>query len=115
MTTELKLEWLTDEMERAARDEEDPDYGGVTRMCFALANEVARAAVAADPGRARMEAALREMISASAACLRVIASAGRSKALQAELVSAGVKDGFGIRAQTALESLSLTPSDSGGE
>lgn len=63
----------------------------------------ARYLIAADPGRKRMEEALREMLDASAACMRIIASAGLSNRLQAELAAAGIKDGFGTRARAALD------------
>lgn len=80
----------------------DPGPRGGVRGCIFDAEEVARAAIANDPGRTRMADALREMIAANATCCRVIAGAGLSEELSMALRESGIADGFGARARAAL-------------
>lgn len=61
--------------------------------------DIARAALAAMPS----DALLREARDACAACFRVIAEAGLSERLEAELQAAGVENGFGARMDAALK------------
>lgn len=64
---------------------------------------MARAAIATDPGRARLSESLRELSTVTAACLRIMAEAGLGARLQSDLERLGIKDGFGVRARAALD------------
>ena len=81
----------------------DPGPRGGVRGCIHDAEKVARAALAAMPSPART--VLQEARDACAAACRVIAEAGLSERLEAELAKAGVKTGFGARMDAALAAM----------
>ena len=74
---------------------------------LSTADEIARAVLAAMPSPAI--AVLQEARDACAAACRVIAEAGLSERLEAELAKAGVPNGFGARMDAALAALEDQP------
>ena len=55
--------------------------------------------------KAEIIACLKEMREACAACFRVIYLRGLTEALEAEMLSTAVKDGFGVRCQDLIKKL----------